>query len=357
MALLLAIGVVSAFLSHFSLLDGAPRNSFQMFLDAQAHRPFVYRILAPTLVRCLDASLPNEIRVTLADRIAPVFRAKYVEPLTAQYEPLLPGITARAHADWERAEYRSSYVLMVLLMLGSFVGAILLVHRAARLLGSSSLGAYGAMLLYATITPTMFLNGGYFYDFTEQLGALLLICCVLEERWFIATITLIVMQFNKETALLMVLFLAPYVWHLKRSRTSICLWVIPQLTLCCAILFWVRWKFANLPGLPSEWHFLGNIAFWADLSSWTKTADFYSVNFELPRMTYLYFALVVLLRGWMKNVTPILVSATFAFLSLMGLLMMMGYHDEFRNLSLATPFLVLLFVERRASSNYSLVAQ
>ena len=74
-------------------------------------------------------------------------------------------------------------------------------------------------------------------------------------------------------------------------------------------------------------------------------------------MTYLYFALVVLLRGWMKNVTPILVSATFAFLSLMGLLMMMGYHDEFRNLSLATPFLVLLFVERRASSNYSLVAQ
>ena len=35
---------------------------------------------------------------------------------------------------------------------------------------------------------TLFLNGGYFYDFTEQLGALLLLCCVLRERWVLSLI-------------------------------------------------------------------------------------------------------------------------------------------------------------------------
>lgn len=342
-AMVLSGWVMAAFLSHWSLLDGSPRNSLQLFLDGQADRPFAYRILAPALVRGLDAALPVPVQVFLADRVAPEFRANYVQPLAAEYEKLMPGITMQADSDWARPAYRRSYVLMVILMFSSFAGALLLVRRAARKLGAGSRIADAAMLIYAVITPTMFLNGGYFYDFTEQLGATALICSVLEARWTLALVTLLLMQANKETALLMVFFLAPYTW--RSPRWLMILRAIVALLLCVSMLLWVRWSYSHSPGQPTEWHLTENLSFWLDSSSWKRTADFYSSGIVLPRMTYLYFAVATLVAGWWRGATPTLVGATCAFSVLAGLMLTMGFRDEFRSLSLATPMLVLVLAE------------
>lgn len=258
----------------------------------------------------------------------------------------MPGITKRAKADWERADYRRSYVLMVVLMYSSFLGAMLLLRRAARTLGAGNARADAATLIYAAIVPTMFLNGGYFYDFTEQLGATALITCVLELRWALALVTLLLMQANKETALLIVLFLAPYAWCSTRWR------MVPgtifAVLICLAMVFWARWAFSHLPGQAVEWHLTENLLFWSQASSWTRTEDFYSLDIALPRMSYLYFAAAAILWNWKKGLTATGVGATCAFFVLAGLLLTMGFQDEFRNLSLATPFLVLLMGERAA---------
>ena len=171
-ALLLSVCVVSAFLAHWSLLDGAPRNSLRLFLDNQADRPFAYRILAPALVRAVDAALPAPAQGFLADRVAPRFHARYVEPLRTIFESLIPGISARADADWADARYRRSYVLMVMLMLASFTAAMLLIRRAACLLGASAFRADSVMLLYALITPTLFLKGVIFTTSPSSLARL-----------------------------------------------------------------------------------------------------------------------------------------------------------------------------------------
>ena len=66
----LSVLVVSAFLSHWSLLDGAPRNSLKMFMDGQAHRPFAYRILGPKIVSGVDGMLPLSAQKFLENEVA-----------------------------------------------------------------------------------------------------------------------------------------------------------------------------------------------------------------------------------------------------------------------------------------------
>lgn len=341
--LVLSCMVISAFLSRWSLLDGAPRNSLKMFMEGQAHRPFAYRILGPNVVDSVDAMLPMSVQHFLADEVAPKFRARYVEPLVVSYEGRLPGIGKRAQRDWADPHYRRSYVLMTLVIFTSFAGAMLVIRRCAHLLSANAMTANGVMLLYAVITPLMFLNGGYFYDFIEQLGACILIWFVLEARWLQALLVLLLMQTNKETAVLMVLFLAPFGW--RSLRWQMAYGALISVLLCLVILFSIRSGMANLPGQPTEWHLDQNLLFWSRPSSWAETEDFYSLGTSLPRMTYLFFAMTSLAFGWYKGVSPLLFSATTAFFILATLLLSMGFEDEFRNLSLSLPLLVLIWAQ------------
>lgn len=335
--------VISAFLSHWSLLDGAPRNSLKLFLDGQAHRPFAYRILGPSMVNAMEALLPEMVQSFLAEKIAPKFWKRYVEPLMGIYEEQLPGISQRAATDWNDPHYRSAYVLMVMLIFISFAGAMIVIRRCARLLGANPAKATCVMLLYAAVVPTLFLNGGYFYDFTEQLGACLLIWYVLQARWLPALGLLLLMQANKETALLMVMFLAPFSWRLMGWR------MFPRATLallsCLVIFLWIRWAHAALPGQPTEWHLPENLIFWSRLASWMNTEDFYSLGLALPRMSYLLFVVATVAFGCYKGASPMLLAASLAFVTLAALLLTLGFQDEFRNLSLGVPLMVLIWAQ------------
>lgn len=98
---------------------------------------------------------------------------------------------------------------------------------------------------------------------------------------------------------------------------------------------------ADLPGQSTEWHFSENLAFWLSQSSWMGTENIYAIGVELPRMTYLYFAAIALVIGWSQGPNMVTLSATVAFFGLATLLLFMGFRDEFRNISLATPLLIL----------------
>lgn len=337
--------VVSAFLSHWSLADGAPRNSLQMFLDGQAHRPFAYRLLAPALVNAAEEALPAPARRFLADDVAPAFRARYVAPLLPIYEAQIPGITERAHQDWAQERYRASYVLMVALMLCSLAGAMLLLHRAVSQLGAGEWAAMGAVAVYGLMVPTLFLNGGYFYDFTEQLGAVAFICCVLEKRWVLSAGVLFLMQFNKETAVLMPLFLAFHFWQWGRWQGL--RWGAFNLLMCVLLLMAVRLYGAHWPGQSSEWHLDDNLTFWFSVESWRRTTDFHALGVALPRCVFLCFALAALVWGWKRGATANVIAATIAFGVLSVLLLTMGFTDEYRNISLALPLLILVLFEKR----------
>lgn len=338
LALAGALGVVAAFLANWSFLDGAPRNSLGMFLDGTAERPFAYRKLAPTAVKTVGEILPAPVHRFLADSIAPFFQKHVVAPLLPRYEPLFPGIGERAAADWHSAEYRRNYVLMAALIYLSFAGAMLLIRQSALRLQCGELSANVLMMFYALLFPTVFLNGGYFYDFTEQFFAAALLYCFIGRRWLAFAAILLLMQLNKETALLMLFFVAPLAWRSLPRRLLGGGLVL--LIGCLLIMFGIRHLTSALPGQANEWNLIENLRFWASVDAWTATADIYAVGLPIPRMSFVVCSLAGLAYAFGRGASRYAIAAALSYASLAMLMLAMGYRDEFRAAALAVPFLL-----------------
>ena len=331
--------VVSAFLGQWSLLDGAPRNSLALYLDGQAERPFAYRLLMPTLVRSLGKALPEGLQLTLADHLAPHLREHYVRPLQARHEAALPGISERAEGDWRRPDYRRDYVLMVGLIWLAFLGALLAVRQIALTLGGGENLATQLMLGYALIYPWVFLNGGYFYDFGEQFFACTLVWLALAGRWTTFSALLLLMQCNKETAVLMPFLLAPLLW----SRRSVALLLrLGLLTLAClAIYYSIRLRAAHLPGQSGEWNWPGNLQFWQTPDNWLLFYQPYGVDtVPVPHIAFPLAAFAALLWSWRHGLTEPALAATLSLGVMLGLLLTLGFRDEYRAVGMCLPFLI-----------------
>lgn len=341
--------IVSVFLSHWSFCDGAPRNSLYSFMEGQAHRPFAYRSLVPMGIKIAEANLPETARNFLANRIAPHFHDSYIAPLLKRYEPTLPGLSERANSQWSNAHYRAAYVLMVSFIFASLFGTLCLLHHLAILNGASEGVAFLTVSIYGLVFPTIFLNGGYFYDFFEQFASFSLIYSVYKRKWLASILVLILMQLNKETAILMPLFLIPLVW--KENKRLALQRFFFGLLLCLLLLILVRWNYAHLPGQPVEWHLFENLLFWSSPDPWLRTYDFYALGLNIPRPSFLLFSIFALWAGWHYGASEWAIAATGSFLLLAMLLLSMGYTDEYRNLSLSLPFLVLSLLPARKTGD------
>ena len=330
--------VVSAFLSQWSLLDGAPRNSLALYLDGQAERPFAYRLLMPTLVRSLGKALPEDAQRTLADRFAPHFREQYVRPLLTRHEITLPGISERAERDWRRPDYRRDYVLMVGLIWLAFLGALLAVRQIALTLGGAENLATQLMLGYAAIYPWVFLNGGYFYDFGEQFFACSLVWLALTGRWTTFSALLLLMQCNKETAVLMPFLLAPLLWSRRSPGLAIRLGLLSL--ACLSILYAIRQHTAHLPGQSGEWNWADNLQFWLTPSNWLMLYQPYGNSLPVPRLAFPVAAFAALLWSCRRGATGAALAATASLALMLGLLLTLGFRDEYRAVGMCLPFLI-----------------
>ena len=219
-----ALAVLLVFLSHWSLLDGAPRNSLGLFLLQQAERPFAYRWLMPVLVQGLQAILPAEVQ-----------------------------------------------------------------------------------------------------EVQEVL---------------------ILMQCNRETALLNPLLLAPVLWYLLARDRAGQLWVGAS-WLACVLVWWMtRQHFAHLPGQGGEFNLALNLQYWSRPSHWLQTTDLYTIGLPLPRASFALAVAALLACAARKPWTPWLGAATACTAAMLGLLIMLGYKDEFRAVALCLPMVLAAVAAR-----------
>lgn len=341
---LLASVLVHVFLSHWSLLDGAPRNGLGVYLEGQADRPFAYRWLAPLLVQQLSAMLPESLAAWAANEIAPLLQQAYVAPLLQKYEPLLPGITARALADWRSPDYRASYVLMAGLLWLSCAASLGLISRMARMLGSTQTQAALLALIYTLVYPGVFLHAGYFYDIFEQMFALLAICCVLRQRWKMLALVLVAMQCNRETAILLPIFLAPLIHATLRTRDHKILaltWLVLAMAACMAIDQGTKRFFAGNAGASFEFHLFQNLDFWRDAATWTASYDIYAIGVALPRLLFLAGLVPLSIASLMAPRNPMAWSAGLCLATMSLLFITVGYRDEFRAMGICLPLLLV----------------
>lgn len=347
--LLSSLAVVFVFLSNWSLLDGMPRNSLSKMLSGNADKPFAYRLLLPQLVHHIEPVLPEGVSDLMADTIAPVFHGVFADRLVNRFKYDEPGLRSRATQDWSQKSYRVEYVLTTILMLAALWATLHILSNIASLVGASETERFWAPILFALLLPLSFLNGGYFYDFIEQFFASLLLFSALSGNGLMFVLTAIAGQLNKETMLLMPLFLTPILVH-KVGFSRAFLWAGMTSAVCALLYLTIKSQFASNPGLTMENNLATNLAFWSTFNSYTGMADMYAIGLPLPRMSFCLVTLAILILG--RNAPRrFIFSNVLALCVLIPIFLVSGYYDEFRSLGLIFPLLFLITVTSRSQSH------
>lgn len=352
--LLASLVVLFVFLSNWSLLDGAPRNSLSAMLSGEADRPYVYRQLLPSLVNHVEPSLPEVISDFLAADVAPLLYRQFTEPLINRYETIVPNLRDRATQDWSQKPYRIKYVLTVTLMLVSLWATLNILGLIASAVGASKPVRLLGPVVYALLLPLTFLNGGYFYDFTEQFFVSLLLLAALRRNWLLWFLVAIAGQLNKETMLMAPFFLAPIIVYnagLIRALLLVC----ATTAICFLLYLAVKDHFYLNPGVVMQYNLADNLAFWLTPANYAQFTDMYTIGFPLPRITFCLVIIGVMVYS-VHAPLPALLSSSIALAVLVPLFIVLGSRDEFRALGQAFPLFYLVAVSprelrKKASSN------
>ncbi|SFV33383.1 hypothetical protein [Hyphomicrobium facile] len=206
-----------------------PRVTLDMYLDGEAHRPFAYRVLVPTVIRELDNITPSFVSSQL-DQIATKLEAS---------TSVAAGITNKN----PRAILWLGLILTV-----SLVGYVVAGHRLYSELfpGSASLACLGTLQL-AIIVPFLGQKLGHVYDFTVLFFMMMLLLAMrLGNRpLYIAVFALACL--NKETAILAVFAYGAVYWGKIPFRR----WIFDiscQLLVFAITYGMARWIFRDNPG-------------------------------------------------------------------------------------------------------------
>jgi hypothetical protein len=339
---LISIAVLFVFLSNWSLLDGMPRNSLGAMLAGDAYRPFVYRQLLPSLVNYVEPALPQVITGYLADSIAPLLHRQFVEPLINRYKYDEPSLRNRASQDWSQKSYRVKYVLTVTAMFASLWATLNILANIASMVGASEAVRFIGPVVYALLLPLTFLNGGYFYDFIEQFFVSLLLLAGLKGNWLLWALAAIAGELNKETMLMVPLFLAPLITE-KIGLIRALMLTSATSAICFVLYMAVKIIFDLNPGAVMENNLSSNLAFWSDPTTYTRLADMYAIGMPLPRVSFWLVVIAIVIYG-VHAPRPALLSNSIALAFLIPIFFVLGYNDEFRGLAPAFPLLYLVAV-------------
>lgn len=346
--------MLNTFLMNWSFLDGTNWNSLKVVLDGTAHQPVVYRRLMPEMVKLMRAALPPAAKKVLSDTVAPQFYQFYTRPLIAHYEKLYPAMTKQASLDWEDPEYRVAYVLMYYLCWVCLFSSLYVLRLIASCLGNVTNDTTAAVkecapVLAVLCLPFSFLNGGYFYDFAEFLLLSLALYASLTGNLGILVISLTMAVINKETAWVFAIFLAPILhqkWGTKKAALSLTL-IVSYLLL---ITQTIQSRYSSNPGSAHGLALFDNIQFWTAPANWWAVGDHIGRGFFFPRLTLLLILASGLIYGLRAAPKHISLAAVASLLGASLLLLLIGFRDELRNLSLAFPlfyaFVVSAYLEK-----------
>ena len=296
-----------------------------------APKPFVYRAAVPRVIKWA------------VDRLDPAFQEKVFSGIK-EYDSLRKSYASGLPAKYWTAEVAITYHALYMLIVGVNILLLFTVYRIARFHGF----AFGQSLLFVAATslvyPLTFQQGGYFYDFIEQLGALVACYLVLRKRMLLATLTIFAFAFNKET-----FFLVPVaLFALTAGQLSLrqrLAWAGAQLVGCAVARYVITSPYAVNPGGAVEIHLMENLKFWLNPASFLTFYNLVGRGIYTPSVQnpiVLVPALIFFRCAWRNSPPNYRYFFHAAFWPLLLLFAVFGFKDEVRNFSLAFPALVLL---------------
>lgn len=330
---LLSSSVIDAFLKKWcgTAFNAEIPYSFGKTLAYEVPRPYAYRVLIPWLVNTTSELLPPRFILSPPAELLRRGVGLYIGEEQAQIVPVILQV---------------KFTIAVLWMF-VFLFATLWLYRslALRVLNINQVTADLATVLFGLFLPLSFRGGGGFiYDFSELFFSAAYIGALVSRRYAWAGAILSVALVNKESNLLLMVYLAA---HLLASGSSLrSKWYVFWAHLTCAGVPYliIKAAMAHKAGGTVEFYLLWNLDYWTNVSSFFgfMTTNLQLVLFPKPA-NILFLALFVGMVTYRWKHKPFfvqlaLISQGFVCLTLLAVFC---WHDEIRNLSLAFPAIFL----------------
>lgn len=224
-------------------------NSYEnaKFVDmvyGRAHKPFVYRVLLPTIVREVREAVPDPLNYDAHGKIYARFPALYGGML---------------YLGWE-LEYLTEYATAVALMYAALLGFLIALMRLTRALYSAPESVeFGVGIAAVWILPVFFVQGThYVYDLPQLFIFTSLLLALARRRWGLFYALFLVGLLNKETTVLATVICAIYLWD-RMPRARVVGHLVAQSAMFVAYKSLLWWVFRSNPGGVVENHFWINV--------------------------------------------------------------------------------------------------
>ncbi len=280
-------------------LNGYDPAAFVAMVHGQAFRPYVYRLLVPTLIRW----------------ISPVF-ASVSAPYTFR--------------TWELEyfpQYLTAVILLFVFLIGFYFAFRYLFQSIYR---TSTLFLDLASLLVLLCLPTFFRYYNYIYDLATVCLFTLGLALLVNRKWVFYMAAFIIGCLNKETSILLPFIFGLYYWK-RLDRRKFLILLAMQAAIFMAIREGIVYAFRTNPGVSPEWHLLDH------------NLPLILQPYPVSLIASMLFLAVLVFYGWTEKPEFLKVSLL-TFPVLLGMAFLFGYLDELRAYYEAYPVLALLIV-------------
>lgn len=333
---IVAAASFSGFAGKWSLRDGARRYGIEAMLDGTAHKPFVYRQLAPMVSGLASRVTPDRVKNYLVEKL--------------QLSDTFARATAPASSDRQFRHLVIYYACFASLFLCLFV-----LRRIVLDAGGDDTAAIIAPTSFILAFPYLQTIGGYFYDSIELLFLSLAFLMATRGKGLLLMALVAPATLNKETFFFFLPALYPLLRRSYSAKASAAL-VATGLIVAGSVNVLLKLAYADAPGGAAEFHFLDNLdyyrMFWV-YHLWEVTYGV--VGPQGLSVLTLAVALIVAMRGWPAAPPAIRQHLAIAAAINLPLFLVFCGAGELRNLSfLFVGFVVLLAAcvapTRRASA-------
>ena len=214
---------------HFHEISaGWEEGSFERMLEGTADRPYVYRRLLPDTANWIGQVVPQTIQVRLYNR-------------QVSRPDSLPSPTAN-----NRVYFFRYFVTYIATFLFSLV-AVYAMYFVCKDIGMSPPAAVFAPVIVILLLPYITSYSGFNYDYSELAFIALAVWVTLKFDWWWAIPVAALGTWNKESFLLFIPALYPLIRR-RTSRLGALLAIAVLCSVCAAVYFPIRLRFAHNPG-------------------------------------------------------------------------------------------------------------
>jgi hypothetical protein len=305
------------FFTKWGLRDASPKYSVVMMLDGTAHRPFVYRQLAPVIANSLDLHVPSDWK--------------------ASVEKLASHLSHRS-----TPEYRFRYVVIYYLSFFSLLVSLFLLRRILIVWGLDENIALIAPIVFALAIPYLQTKGGYFYDSIELLFLSAGFLLASEGRVAGLVALTLPATINKESYFFFLATLYPLLRHASNRRDA-SIGTAMAMIASLGVGLVVKYLLRDTPGGIVEFRLFQSLEEFAKLGTYFQRETTYGIIGPggLFVGTLLFFAVVVM-RGWPRCHPAIKQHIAIGAVVTLPLVLLFTFPGELRNMSILSIGFVML---------------